>query len=388
MTVTSVRDTAARWQFWILLLGVGIVVGLVAQLLSGEDSETYGLENTDLDGYAALANVLDDHGVEHQRAHSAAAARSQLEENPEAGVVVVVNDVIPEERFIEELAEERSVGRNVLWISEETALLADLLEDEVQSGPLTSGVLEAGTECAHPAAQAAQSIQAEGGSLESEYGCFPVGDAGYALVDTPLGLVFTLPEAFTNQNITQQGNAALALGLLGARTVPADSAPLIWYTPSGADAVDADQWGSPFDYLPAWFWPLIWWLMICAVLALLAAGRRPGPVVSEPVPVVVPAAEAAVGRGRLYQRANAVAESAEVLRSAHLIRLSRLLRLGRAARAAQIAEAASRVTGQDASIVAEPARVSTNNELVSYAQALEELEAEVTRAVRMQRSFE
>lgn len=388
MTQPSARATAARWQFWVLLVGIGIVVVMVAQLLSGEDSETYGLENTDLDGYAALANVLDDHGVEHRPAQSVAEARSLLAEHPDAGVVVMAKDVLPEDPFIDELARQYASGRDVLWISAETALLAGMLEDGTEPGPVISGVLESGNECAHPAAQTAQSIHASGGSLDAENGCFPVGDAGYALVDTPMGLVFTAPEALTNQHITAQGNAALALGLLGAQPAPADSSTLIWYTPSGADAVGTEQWGSPLEILPTWFWPLIWWLLICAVVALLAAGRRPGPVVSEPVPVVVPAAEAAAGRGRLYQRANAVTESAQVLRSAHLLRLSRLLRLGRTAGAVQIAQAVSRVTGKDASIVAEPARISTNNELVSYAQALEELEAEVTRTVRMQRSFE
>lgn len=392
---TAVRKAASRWQFWILLLGIGLVVALVTQLIETGDNETYGTENTDLDGYAALNAVLDDHGVEVQRVYSAQAARELMAREPDAGVVVLLRGFLPEDRFSEELAAEWEDGREVLWISEQTWLLTEVLDGEVSAGPrLPVGsagaeeTVEAGTGCEHPAAQTAESLRASGASLHTGSGCFPVGEDAFVLSETSHGLMFTAPEAFTNQNITEQGNAALALGLLGAGTDSAGADSVIWYTPSGADTVGADQWGSPLDYLPGWFWPLVWWLLLCAAVALLAAGRRYGPVVSEPVPVVVPAAEATVGRGRLYQRANAVAETAEVLRSAHLLRLSRLLRLGRGAEAGQIAEAAARATGEDVSVVTEPARVSTNDDLVTFAQTLAGLEDKVTRAVRMQRSSE
>lgn len=391
----AVRAAASRWQFWGLLLGLGLLVGLIAQLLETGDSETYGTQNTDLDGYAALASVLQEQGVEIQRVYSAEAARSQLLEDPEADVVVLLRGFLPEERFTDQLAAEWEAGREVLWISEETWLLASLLEQELSSGsqipagPTGVGdTLEAGDRCGLPAAEAADSIRASGGSLQAGAGCFPVGAEGFALVETTYGRMFTAPSAFTNQNITEQGNAALALGLLGADAGADSGGTLIWYTPSGADTAGAEQWGSPLDYLPEWFWPLIWWLLICAAVALLAAGRRYGPVISEPVPVVVPSAEASVGRGRLYQRANAVQETADVLRSAHLLRLRRALRLGRGVEPAQIAEAAARAVGEQARLVAEPAQVSTHNDLVSYAQTLADLEDTVIRAVRMQRSSE
>lgn len=370
-------------------------MAVVTQLLDTGDAETYGTENTDLDGYAALTSVLDDHNVQLQRAYSAEAARDMMAQDPDAGVVVLLRGFMPEDRFTDQLADEWETGREVLWISEETWLLDEALEADLSPGPRippsTGGgaeTLETGQGCRHPAAQAAESISASGGSLHADTGCFPVEEDAFVLSETAHGLAFTAPEAFTNHNITRQGNAALALGLFGAEAEPSDAQQLIWYTPSGADTVGAQQWGSPLDYLPGWLWPLVWWLIICAAVALLVASRRYGPVISEPVPVVVPAAEASVGRGRLYQRANAVAETAEVLRSAHLIRLSRLLRLGRSAEAAQIAEAAARTIGEEAHLVAEPAAVSTNSDLVSYAQALATLEDKVIRAVRMQRSSE
>lgn len=405
----AVRSAASRWRFWIVLLVVGAVVALLLQLLETADTETYGVENTDLDGYAAVANVLEDHGADIHRVYSAAAAREVLEQEPEAGVVVLLRGFQPESRFAEELEAEWESGREVLWISDDTWLLSGILGDELQTGPRipvgaagTAEVLDLGGACSHPAAEAARSIQAPGASLSAESGCFPVGDDGYALTETTHGVVFTAPEAFTNQHMPQEGNAALALGLLGAG--PGDDAAaqdVIWYTPSGADTVTEEQWGSPLDHLPEWFWPLVWWLVICSAVGMLAAGRRYGPVVSEPMPVTVPAEEAAVGRGRLYQRANAISETSQVLRSAHLLRLARLLRLGRGSPPETVADAAARMTGQDPAAVRRllersgapggPSRkghTMSHREVVSHAQALADLEKDVRRAVRTQRRTE
>ncbi len=404
----ALRSAASRWQFWIVVLVVGAVVALLIQLLETSDSETYGTENTNLDGYAAVANVLADHGVDIHRAYSAEAARNLMEQEPDASVVVLLRGFQAEERLLDELESEWESGREVLWISQESWLLSGL-SDDTQSGPRipvgtagTAEVLEAGSSCAHPAAEAAASIQAPGASLRADSGCFPVGEEGFVLSETSHGVVFTAPEAFTNQHITEEGNAALALGLFGIGPEDdAAAAHLIWYTPSGADTVGEQQWGSPLDYLPEWVWPLLWWLGLCSVLGMVAAGRRYGPVVSEPMPVSVPAEEATVGRGRLYQRANAVAQTGLVLRNAHLLRLTRLLRLGRGSDPATVADAAARATGRDPAAIrrlldrtgaaqssTSPGPVMSHKDAVSHAQALADLEKDVRRAVRTQRRTE
>jgi len=53
--------------------------------------------------------------------------------------------------------------------------------------------------------------------------------------------------------------------------------------------------------------------------------RRLGPPVPEPLPVLVPAAEAVTGRGRLYERISAREASLDALRSAVISRLARVL---------------------------------------------------------------
>ncbi|NLS10852.1 hypothetical protein HGQ17_12785 [Nesterenkonia sp. MY13] len=392
----GLRGTASRWQFWVVLLCFGVIAALLLQLSETEDTEVYGLGNTDLDGYAALVSVLEEEGVEIRRAYSAQQAQELMDQDPEAGVVVQMRGFQPDQQFVSQLRDDYAGDRNVLWLSTNTGTLGNLFGLEAGPGPSipttgtgTADVLTTGDQCRHPAAAAAESIRAPGESLAASQGCFevPGSPSGFLLTEVSAGTVFTAPEAFTNQHITAEGNAALALNLLtdgqGAEQ------QLIWYTPSGADTAEADSttWASPFEYLPRWFEPLFWWLVVCALIAMFAAGRRYGPVVTEPMPVSVPAGETAAGRGRLYQRANATVASAEALRNAHLLRLARLLRVGRKAPAAAVAAAAAQAlgtaSGEPADLLAAPAQVRNNRQLVAYAQALSKLEDDVVKAVRV-----
>ena len=381
-----------------MLAAVAVVTAVAMQLFDAEDAEPYGLGNTDLDGYAALASVLADEGVEIHRAYSAQVASDLLDEHTEASVVVLSHRFQPQQSFVSELAQQHQAGRDVLWLGEDALVLASMLDDEVGAGPpIASGaagtapVLEAGQHCTIEAALTAQSIRAPGETLRGDTGCFVAESAddvtGFALAETSHGLAFTAPEAFTNQHITEAGNSALALGLLGAAP-EAPAGDLIWYTPSGADAAGADQWESPIDYLPLWFWPLTGWLLVCGLVAMAVAGRRYGPVVSEPLPVSVPASESAHGRGRLYQRSNSVIATAQTLRSAHLVRLGRLLRLGPAPPAEAIASATARESGWDEQRVNElllTPNVGSNDQLTSYAQQLTRLENDLRDRTRMRR---
>ncbi|ABD10144.1 hypothetical protein CcI156_06595 [Frankia sp. CcI156] len=119
----------------------------------------------------------------------------------------------------------------------------------------------------------------------------------------------------TNEHLGRTGNAALALGLLARQPV------LSWITPDagGAGGVGTK---SMMDLLPSAFW---WtFLHIVVVLALLALwrGRRLGPPVPEPLPVVVRAAETVEGRGRLYAAAHARDRTADALRAGTRVRLA------------------------------------------------------------------
>jgi hypothetical protein len=122
---------------------------------------------------------------------------------------------------------------------------------------------------------------------------------------------------FTNDQLAAEGNAALGMNLLGGHP------RLVWYvatTEVGAGG-DADV-GS---LLPGWVGPVVLQLVVVVLLAAYWRGRRLGPVVEEPLPVVVRAAEATEGRARLYRRGGARGRAAELLRAATRARLGPLV---------------------------------------------------------------
>ena len=78
--------------------------------------------------------------------------------------------------------------------------------------------------------------------------------------------------------------------------------------------------------VPPWVWPAALQLLFAGLLVALWRGRRLGPPVPEPLPVVVRAAETVEGRARLYRRAGGRGRAGAALRSGALARL--LPRLG------------------------------------------------------------
>ncbi len=145
----------------------------------------------------------------------------------------------------------------------------------------------------------------------------------------------------TNRHLDEQGNAALALGLLS------DHPRLTWYT-----ARRAAGGASLTSLLPE----AIPWAVLQLGIALIVIGfwrgRRLGPVVTEPLPVVVRAAETVLGRARLYAAARARDTAATALREGSRTRLAALVHLdAHAAPEALVAAVAAR-TGEEPGAVA------------------------------------
>lgn len=115
-------------------------------------------------------------------------------------------------------------------------------------------------------------------------GCFP-GRHGALVVEPRAGVVLLgAADALSNDQILRADNAAAVLRLLG------QDRRLVWYVPSVDDLVGGDG-VSLATLLPRWLRPALW-LGTIAVLALIAwRARRLGPLVTEPLPVVVKAIE-------------------------------------------------------------------------------------------------
>lgn len=128
------------------------------------------------------------------------------------------------------------------------------------------------------------------------------------------------PDILYNNRLDKQGNASLALQLLGSRP------HLVWYLPSLADASATDGGESSFYNLvpPGWLWATLQ-LALAAALAAIWRARRLGPLVTEQLPVAVRASETTEGRARLYRRSNARDRASSALRSATRTRLAPLL---------------------------------------------------------------
>ena len=143
---------------------------------------------------------------------------------------------------------------------------------------------------------------------------------------------------FTNQRVDRADNAAAALRLLGQHD------RLVWYVPDIRDVAAGDA-GSLVAQLPGGLFPALWLLAASALATMLWRGRRLGPLVVEPLPVVVKAVESTLGRGRLYRRVRDRQHAAAILRDATSRRLTSHLRLPAATPAARLAGAVAEATG-------------------------------------------
>lgn len=137
-------------------------------------------------------------------------------------------------------------------------------------------------------------------------------------------------------------------------------------------------WDSPA--YPRWLPVLVFQLLILAGVAALVMGRRFGPLVSEPLPVVVRAAETTLGRGRLYRKAGDRQHAAAALRTGTAVRLGRRLGLPVNASSKDLVLAVSAATNYPEQAVEQllygPAP-TTDNSLGTLAQSLTQLENEV-----------
>lgn len=184
-----------------------------------------------------------------------------------------------------------------------------------------------------------------------------------------------------NDTITSEGNAALALRVLGRHP------SLVWYLP-GADArppvIPGDETDAGFDafsLLPPWSRTVLAMLLVAGAAAALWRGRRFGALVRENLPVEVPASEVSAGLARLYRQADASGHAAAGLRAATIHRVAG--RLGLPANASpdlvveRLAEA-GRETPEAVRALCYGPPPASDTDLMDLATALSDLERKVT----------
>ncbi|EHB57642.1 hypothetical protein MycrhDRAFT_0077 [Mycolicibacterium rhodesiae JS60] len=181
----------------------------------------------------------------------------------------------------------------------------------------------------------------------------------------------------TNGGLLQEGNAALAMNLAGNRP------RLVWYAPQQAEGQSGAAGSSLTDLMPDAVTWIVWQLCLAVLLLAIWQGRRLGPLVAEKLPVVVRASETVEGRARLYRSRRARDRAAEALRTATLQRLTPRLGLGPNPSPATVLSAVVQRYAGDANSVHHllfgPAP-STDSDLLHLAQALDDIERQVTKS--------
>jgi len=178
----------------------------------------------------------------------------------------------------------------------------------------------------------------------------------------------------TNGAILNADNAAIALRLFGA------TSRLVWYVPSTADIAASD--GTSRSIAPAWFGPALVLATSAVLFLCLWRGRRLGPLVTEPLPVVVRAVETTESRGRMYRKARDRNRAMAVLQLATRRRLAAYLGLSAASGTSNVAAAAAAVSGRSyhevLDLLSSPA-THDDSSLLERANTLTTLEKEVRR---------
>lgn len=382
---TSVSpDAAAVWRAvrgpLLLAALVILVVSATVLITGGRDSGELDPRGVDPAGSRALAELLRREGIDVTLATSDEAARLAVEADPEHTTLLVP--------FPERLTDEQSAAAAVLrpartvLIGPEDETLALFGLDVDDAGVVDRTDLE--PLCDLPAATLAGDADLGGTGYRTNAPgaarCYPAEGAPSLVVlpRTPDGtddaVLLGTGDPLRNDRLDAHGNASLTMQLLGAHPT------LVWYLPDGSDH---DDEGLISLLPPGWRFGILQF-GIAVVLFALYRARRLGPVVPEPLPVVVRATETAEGRARLYHRGHAVDRAADLLRAAARTRIT--ARLGLAPTAPAEPDPARLVDAVHARTGHSPAEVhhllygavpEDENGLVALADQLDRLEERV-----------
>ncbi|MBT2566523.1 hypothetical protein J7I84_08465 [Arthrobacter sp. ISL-85] len=350
-----------------------LALAIGTQLAPKGDTVRLSVHNAGPEGARALGEILGRHGVSVHTPDRFSAALEDLRSDSSPTLLLYDSNGFLDGQ---QLAALMAAAERVVVVTPRLETLAAIDGSIHQAGVVPDAFPALDPGCAHPDAEAAGQVTGQRGFLyEGGTTCYrAAGSAGMVAVSddgrlTVLGSTAVLG----NDRLDELGNAALAVRMLGT------SPDLVWYLPSFEDAAAAGSGQTLDDLAPGWARFLGPWLLLVALAAAVWRGRRHGPLVFEPLPVVVKAVETAEGRARLYQDSRAVDHARDILRAGLLVRLSGKLRLGPGATAEDTIAAAARLLGRDAAeirtLVNE--RPKTEARLVAWSQSLEKVEKEV-----------
>lgn len=352
MSTTSTATSPDAQRIWhaargpvalaVLVVAVGVMVAVVR---GGGSGGALDPRSVDQFGSRALAELLTQQGVRLQPVGTAGEAHATVDRD--STLLITKPDMVPPQRL---RALAARAGELVL-VAPGPGAVHELVPGTLAGRPWPITVRPARCDLAAARVAGEATMGGIGYSSErAEHRCFPVVD-GSALLrahrgDTPITLLGT-GRPLTNDALSEHGNAALAMRMLGAQQ------RLVWYVPSPSDPALGTGQSSLLELLPdGWKFGLIQVGVAVLVLALWRACGL-GPLVREPLPVVVHAAETTEGRAQLYQRSAAADHAATALRRAAADRIAGRLGLPADAGPEAVAESAAARTGRTAAGVHE-----------------------------------
>lgn len=356
------------------LIAIALVGAVSAWLTTGRDGGRMDPAATSPEGAHALVALLRDRGVDVEVAQSAEDARRAAD--PNSLLLIAQTYFLGDEDQLRTLAQ--APGDRLLI--EPDALTRQTLAPGIRAVPLVG--LGAEPNCPLPEAQHAGTVNlgvtdtytaiADDLTLTR---CYDGALVRYRNGDNTITVAGSA-DFMTNAGLLQEGNAALAMNLTGARP------RLIWYAPQRIEGENAGA-ATIFDLIPERVGWVVWQLWLAVGLVALWKARRLGPLVAENLPVVVRASETVEGRGRLYRSRRARDRAAAALRTAALHRLTPRLGVGTQSPPAVIATTvAARTSGDPVAvqhILFGPAP-ETDHDLVALAHALDDIERQIAHS--------
>ncbi len=357
---------------WASFAAVVIALVVAYVLLARSSGTPLDPHNPGSDGSQAVANVLKDKGI-HVRV---VAGVDDLRDQPPSGTLVISRpDALSDTAL--RAALRTDVHRIVLIDPDADTLDATGLpvhardhgRDSVAAGrcdiPWLRGLRIGAVDHTYAPDGAAHTSR-----------CQSVGRGGSAVLAVsgrpaaPRVVLVGSTDVLRNATVRRHDNAAFALRVLGRDD------RLVWLStaPGGPDtATHSTPW-------PDWSVPALIVVAGAVLLLLLWRGRRLGPLVHEPLPVVVPAHEITTARGQLYRKARDTERAGAVLRYATRERLREQLRLPPGCPPETLVEATAAATGRDPAQIREllfgpPAGDETT--MTSVAQQLSTVERQV-----------
>jgi hypothetical protein len=311
-------DRARRWRPTGRGLATAALLLLALVVLMLTTSRRTGYldpEAVDPEGSRAVANVLADQGVRVTDVRTTA----DVAANARGATVLVTESTLLTAEMI----------TDVLDAAPARLVLIDPLPGSPALDRLAAGTEIAGLagddavdpNCRWEPAQRAGRAELPG----TRYDARAWTAAGQACYDSPESAALVVipardgrPEVvllgsaypLTNDGFDVEGNAALALSVLGSRT------ELVWWRPVASDPALAGQASATIrELVPTWVVPVLIQVLVACMLVAWWRARRLGRLVTEPLPVVVRSGETTAGHGRLLHAHHARAEAAMHLRA-------------------------------------------------------------------------